>query len=73
MTEAVSSMSAQLAKTREELAAAKAENAGLRDRLTDTQADRDRLAGLLDRALEARTTVEATPPARGWFDRLLGR
>lgn len=39
---------------REELAAAKAEIAGLQDRLADTQAERDRLASLLDRALEHR-------------------
>lgn len=52
---------------REELAAAKAEIAGLRDRLSDTQAERDRLAGLLERALEPRTVP------KGLFARFFGR
>lgn len=52
---------------REELAAAKAEIAGLRDRLADTQAERDRLAALLERALEPR------PMPKGVFARLFGR
>jgi hypothetical protein len=46
--------SAELNKARVEISALKAELAGVRDRLTDTQADRDRLAGLLERALEPR-------------------
>ena len=37
-----------------DLAAAKAEIAGLRERLADTQAERDRLLVLLNKALEAR-------------------
>lgn len=52
---------------REELAAARAEIAGLRDRLTDTQAERDRLAALLERALEPR------PGAKGLLARLFSR
>ena len=70
MTDTVSNMSSELAETREQLAAAKAENAGLRDRLADTQAERDRLAGLLDRALEVRSTESGRP---GFWSRLLGR
>ena len=52
---------------REELAAARAEIAGLRDRLADTQAERDRLASLLERSLEA------GPSRVGIFARLFGR
>jgi len=37
-----------------ELAALRAELAGVRDRLADTQTDRDRLAALLEKALEPR-------------------
>lgn len=50
VTEDVSDMSA-------DLAASRAEVAGLRDRLADTQAERDRLAALLERALEPRTGI----------------
>jgi hypothetical protein len=39
------------------LAALEVEVRMLRDRLTDTQADRDRLAGLLERALEPRPSL----------------
>jgi hypothetical protein len=46
--------SAELNKARVELAALRAELDGVRDRLTDTQVDRDRLAALLERALEPR-------------------
>lgn len=46
--------SAELVEARTKVAALTAENAGLRDRLTDTQKERDRLAGLLEVALEAR-------------------
>lgn len=52
------------------VAVLEAENRGLRDRLADTQADRDRLAGMLERALEARTVQT---PAAGFWARLLGR
>ena len=41
---------------------------GLRDRLADTQAERDRLSALLDRALEPRPVVQ-----RGILDRIFGR
>lgn len=50
-------MSADLAAIKSDLAASRAEVAGLRDRLSDTQAERDRLAALLDRALEPRTGI----------------
>ena len=46
--------SEELNAARVELAALRAELSGVRDRLTDTQADRDRLAALLERALEPR-------------------
>lgn len=49
---------------RADLAASRAENAGLRDRLADTQAERDRLAKLLEKALE---------PRPGILARILGR
>lgn len=52
------------------VAALQAENAGLRDRLADTQADRDRLAAMLEKALEART-VQA-PAAASFWTRLFG-
>lgn len=48
---------------RADLAASRAEVAGLRDRLADTQAERDRLAALLEKALESRHVV-------GFFGRL---
>lgn len=54
----------ELTAVKTDLAASRAEVAGLRDRLSDTQAERDRLAGLLDRALE---------PRPGIFGRLFGR
>ena len=57
---------ADLAATKIALAASQAETMGLRDRLADTQAERDRLAGMLDRALEAR-------PVPGLWSRLFGR
>lgn len=41
-------------KLREALATATATISGLEDRLKDTQAERDRLAGLLEKSLEAR-------------------
>jgi len=44
-------------RLREDLAASRAEVAGLRDRLADTQAERDRLAGLLEKALEPRPGI----------------
>lgn len=62
--------SAELAEVRTKIAALTAENEGLRDRLADTQADRDRLAGLLEKALEARPAQVA---ATGFFARLFGR
>lgn len=40
-----------------DLAAARAEIEGLRDRLADTQAERDRLAALLEKALEPRPSI----------------
>lgn len=52
-------MSAHLATAQADLAASRAEVAGLRDRLADTQAERDRLARLLDRALEPRPGILA--------------
>lgn len=52
------------------IAAMEAENAGLRDRLIDTQAERDRLATMLEKVLEARP-VQA--PVIGFWGRLLGR
>lgn len=55
---------ASLAETRESLAAAKAENLGLKDRLADTQADRDRLAELLKDALSKPQSVSLF---RRWF------
>ncbi len=66
-----------LSESREELAASRAETSGLRDRLSDTQAERDRLAALLDRALEARpiqtTAASATGQPASFWARLLGR
>ena len=44
----------ELNDARVELAALRAELAGVRDRLADTRADRDRLAALLEKALEPR-------------------
>jgi excisionase family DNA binding protein len=44
----------ELTTARIELATLRAELAGVRDRLTDAQADRDRLAALLERSLEPR-------------------
>jgi len=44
--------SEELNAARVELAALRAELAGVRDRLADTQTDRDRLAALLEKALE---------------------
>lgn len=64
VNEADPDMSADLAAARADLAASKAEAAGLRDRLADTQAERDRLAALLDRALQ---------PRPGILSRILGR
>lgn len=52
------------------VAALQAENEGLRDRLADTQADRDRLASMLEKSLEARTFH---PPTASFWARLLGR
>lgn len=46
--------SAELNEARVEIATLRAELAGVLDRLADTQADRDRLAALLERALEPR-------------------
>lgn len=46
--------SEELNAARVELAALRAELAGIQDRLHDTQADRDRLAALLEKALEPR-------------------
>lgn len=46
--------SVELNEARVEISALKAELAGVRDRLADTQADRDRLAALLEKALEPR-------------------
>ena len=50
-------MSEELNGARTEIATLRAELAGVRDRLSDTQADRDRLAGLLERALEPRPSL----------------
>jgi len=46
--------SAELNEARVEIATLRAELAGVRGRLTDTQADRDRLAGLLEKSLKPR-------------------
>jgi len=62
--------SAELVEARSKIAALNVENAGLRDRLADTQADRDRLAAMLEKALEARTVH---PPVTGFLTRLFGR
>lgn len=62
--------SAELVEARTKIAALSVENAGLRDRLSDTQADRDRLAAMLEKALEARTVHT---PVAGFWARLLGR
>lgn len=48
---------------REDLAAARAEVSGLRDRLADAHAERDRLAALLETALK---------PRRGVISRIFG-
>lgn len=48
---------ADLAATKIALAASQAEATGLRDRLADTQAERDRLARLLEKALEPRPGI----------------
>lgn len=48
-------VSAELNEARVEIATLRAELAGVRDRLTDTQADRDRLAGLLEKSLKPRS------------------
>lgn len=58
--------SAELIEARTKIATLTAENEGLRHRLDDTQRERDRLAGLLEKALEAR-------PAPGFLARLFGR
>jgi len=58
-------LSEELNSARVEVARLTAEAEGLRARLTDTQTDRDRLAQLLERALEARST--------GFFAWLFGR
>lgn len=49
--------SAELNEARVEISALKAELAGVRDRLHDTQADRDRLAALLETALQPRPNL----------------
>ena len=49
--------SAELNEARVEISALKAELAGVRDRLHDTQADRDRLAALLETALQPRPSL----------------
>lgn len=54
VTEVDQDMFARLAAVQTELASAQAEVAGLRDRLSDAHAERDRLAALLERALEHR-------------------
>jgi hypothetical protein len=54
----------EIGDIRADLAASRAENAGLRDRLADTQAERDRLAKLREKALE---------PRPGILSRILGR
>lgn len=59
--------SEELNAVRVELAALKAELAGVRDRLTDTQADRDRWREQAERLAEARK------PGIGFLGRLLGR
>lgn len=50
---------AELSETRINLAAAHAEISGLRDRLSDTQTERDRLSGLLEKALEPKPSIIA--------------
>lgn len=68
--------SAELAEVRTKIAALTAENAGLRHRLDDTQKERDRLASMLEKALEARSVQPvASAPTRsaGLWARLLGR
>lgn len=52
-------MFAQLSAAQADLAASRTEVAGLRERLTDTQAERDRLAELLNRVLEPRPGILA--------------
>ena len=54
VTEADPSIMEALTQARIELAGAKAEASGLRERVADAQAEIDRLAGLLGRALEPR-------------------
>lgn len=46
-----------IAEIRAENAALKAEIFGLKDRLKDTQEERDRLSGLLEKSLEARSGI----------------
>lgn len=59
VTETDPDMPAQLSAAQADLAASKAEAAGLRDRLADTQAERDRLAGLLEKALQPKPSIIA--------------
>lgn len=54
----------ELAAAKVEIATLKAQKDGLESRLSDAHAERDRLAGALDKALEAR---------RGFLERLFGR
>ena len=49
--------SAELNEARVEIATLRAELAGVRDRLSDTQAERDRLTALLEKALEPRPSL----------------
>ena len=57
----------QLSEAREELAASRAETSGIRDRLADTQADRDHWRGLAEKLSEAQTAAPSL------FVRLFGR
>lgn len=69
--DSIRALVADTPETAVQIAALQAENKGLLDRLADTQADRDRLAALLEKALEAKPAHAVTPPASLWA-RLFG-
>lgn len=62
----VTDHSQELMEAKVEIATLSAQNEGLEARLADTQAERDRLAEALNKALESRSTT-------GFFGRLFGR